>query len=368
MLHETYHGNESKRIFGLDLFRAIAILLVVMAHGGFIIEVAIPGFPGFSVPDGVELFFVLSGFLIGGILIHLIESNRLENLKDLLQFWKRRWLRTLPTYYLVLIINLFFAWSGLTNAKTENFSWKFLLFIHNFHSPFTDFFWESWSLSIEEWFYIIAPILLLIVAAIFKSRFGAKNAILFVIIVLTALPLFYRLSLSDVKLDAFWFDVTFRKTVVTRLDAIMYGVFVAWLWKYQNHFMNKYKWWFFSTGVLILFFTKSHLSDDSTGFDSMTWGFSAMGLGTSFLLPFAASWENCKWPGAKTITHVSLISYSMYLINLGLVAMVIEKHFMPVNAIQSVVIYITYWIIVVTGSTLLYKHFEKPMTDLRDRF
>lgn len=58
----------------------------------------------------------------------------------------------------------------------------------------------------------------------------------------------------------------------------------------------------------------------------------------------------------------------MYLINLGLVAMVIEKHFMPVNAIQSVVIYITYWIIVVTGSTLLYKHFEKPMTDLRDRF
>jgi peptidoglycan/LPS O-acetylase OafA/YrhL len=118
---------------------------------------------------------------------------------------------------------------------------------------------------------------------------------------------------------------------------------------------------------MLFVMTKHFVSKDPTGQDAMTWYFSIMGLSSSFMLPLAASWKSCNNFWGKSIQHLSIISYSMYLINLGLVAMVIEKHFMPQNPLQSITIYITFWVIVVTASTLLYKHFEKPMTDLRDR-
>lgn len=61
--------SEPKRIFGLDILRAFAIVLVVMGHGKFILkDTALEGFPFFRMIDGVDIFFVLSGFLIGGIL------------------------------------------------------------------------------------------------------------------------------------------------------------------------------------------------------------------------------------------------------------------------------------------------------------
>jgi len=356
-----------ERIFGLDLFRAIAILCVVTVHGGFIIDKAIPGFPGFSVPDGVELFFVLSGFLIGGMLIRLKESSKMESIQELLNFWKRRWFRTLPTYYLVLILNLAFAHFGFNNANAEYFSWKFILFCQNLINPFTNFFWESWSLSIEEWFYIITPALIFGASRITAKKVKPKHITISVIIFLLITPLIYRYSISANKLDSFWFDVTFRKTVATRLDAIMYGVLMAWLCFYYEKVMQKWRWPLFITGIMLFVMTKQLVSKDPTGQDAMTWYFSIMGLSSSFMLPLAASWKSCNNFLGKSIQHLSIISYSMYLINLGLVAMVIEKHFMPQNPLQSITIYIAFWVIVVTGSTLLYRHFEKPMTDLRDR-
>ncbi|MDG1661044.1 MAG: hypothetical protein P8H40_06680 [Winogradskyella sp.] len=60
---------------------------------------------------GVDIFFVLSGFLIGGILLRKLEAGQ-TSFSDLVRFWKRRWLRTFPNYFVVLIFkcdnNLFF--------------------------------------------------------------------------------------------------------------------------------------------------------------------------------------------------------------------------------------------------------------------
>lgn len=63
-----------KRVFGLDLMRALAITFVVMRHG-LMLEKANTDFPWIRLINGVELFFVLSGFLIGGILIKTFNSN-----------------------------------------------------------------------------------------------------------------------------------------------------------------------------------------------------------------------------------------------------------------------------------------------------
>ena len=124
---------ESKRLFGLDILRTTAIMLVVFMHGGIILkDSAIDGFPYFRLIDGVDIFFVLSGFLIGGILLKDINSAEKFGFKSLFTFWKRRWFRTLPNYYLILTVNFFFVKYGIINEDFSQFNWKFIFLVFNF--------------------------------------------------------------------------------------------------------------------------------------------------------------------------------------------------------------------------------------------
>lgn len=88
-----------QRNFGLDIMRSVSILLVLLQHIGFYISGLAPLRLG---GVGVEVFFVLSGFLIGGILFKEIHkgNNLFQTLKS---FWIRRWFRILPLYYAVLL-------------------------------------------------------------------------------------------------------------------------------------------------------------------------------------------------------------------------------------------------------------------------
>ena len=108
--------NNNKRIIGLDVLRSIAIILVMLMHSGsmFLPLAKLPllgnivgKLLAIIIPVGylgVELFFVLSGYLIGSILIKLFSDNKKPIFKEIKQFWIRRWLRTLPNYYFVLLI------------------------------------------------------------------------------------------------------------------------------------------------------------------------------------------------------------------------------------------------------------------------
>ena len=108
-------GNNEHRLIGLDLLRCFAIGGVVLSHSLGFIYPYVPavnlgflgqlhlyhlGHLGFY---GVELFFVLSGYLIGGLLVR--QGEELSKVTELKRFYLRRWFRTLPNYYLFLGIN-----------------------------------------------------------------------------------------------------------------------------------------------------------------------------------------------------------------------------------------------------------------------
>ena len=97
------------RVFGLDLLRAIAVLMVLSSHALFFVRPLFPAIQALSLFGylGVELFFVLSGFLVGGIAIRSFGAQ--PGTADLFGFWVRRWFRTLPNYYLFLGVNLAMA-------------------------------------------------------------------------------------------------------------------------------------------------------------------------------------------------------------------------------------------------------------------
>ena len=160
----------SKRNYGLDIIRSIAILLVVVSHCTYFLEIESDN-PMILIlrilgAVGVDLFFLLSGFLIGGILLKLIENNQIQ-FSNLIIFWKRRWFRTLPNYFLILIVNIIIVLL-LQDDLPENIL-LFFLFLQNITSSHPDFFTEAWSLSIEEYAYLILPLIFYTLFLLFKN-------------------------------------------------------------------------------------------------------------------------------------------------------------------------------------------------------
>ncbi|HRD52194.1 MAG TPA: acyltransferase family protein, partial [Flavobacteriales bacterium] len=215
------------RVFGLDLMRATAIVLVVFWHSADVLRTAVPGIALPPHVDGVDLFFVLSGFLIGGI---LLRSAAMENVpwhRRLLDFWQRRWLRTLPNYYLFLLINILLVLAGMNGGVINHNTWAYALFLQNVWKPLDLFFWESWSLVVEEWFYLLFPLLLF--GALVITGAAAKRIFLILALLFILAPMLMRFILAP-EIPSLWhMEQGLRKLVITRLDAIGWGILAAWL-------------------------------------------------------------------------------------------------------------------------------------------
>lgn len=143
-----------RRVANLDLLRAAAILPVVIANAGT--ENVLTGTLGRFADSGwvgVDLFFVLSGWLIGGL--YWRERERYGDL-HLGRFWARRWLRTIPPY-LVALVAVYSARAVLTD-NADPFDWRYLVFLQNYTG--LPYWGVSWSLCIEEHFYLALPFVL----------------------------------------------------------------------------------------------------------------------------------------------------------------------------------------------------------------
>ncbi len=357
------YTTDENRIFGLDIFRAIAVLFVVISHGGFILEnTFLEGFPFFSLIDGVDIFFVLSGFLIGTILLKKINETEKFGIHNLFSFWKRRWFRTLPNYYLILLINYLFVKYAFIEGDLKMFNLHFLTFTQNFKTPFYGFFWESWSLSVEEWFYIFTPILCFIILKFAKQ----KQAFLLTTLIMIVVPLLYRMSIHNVKMDAFWWDVTYRKVVLTRLDSIGYGLLFAWSYYYYADFWKKIKHISLILGVILVYFVLN-FKQAYTSFYLQTLYFSLIPFSIMLFLPLALSIKKGKGILARITQHISLISYSMYLVHFSLVALVIKLNYPPQGGFDSLMKYLLFWVLTISISSILYRYFERPIMNLRDK-
>lgn len=354
------------RSYGLDILRALAILFVLLAHGNFLLPDNISYYISFVVFDGVSIFFVLSGFLIGGILIRSFEK-RPASFAALTEFWKRRWFRTLPPYLLVLGILTalqiaFKANPGRVEVLryftfTQNLAWP---------TPYW-FFPESWSLSIEEWFYLLIPLSILVAATVFAtSRPKMLVYVAGVIIILIPIFRFYRYSTVHVGDMGEW-DSIFRKQVVTRLDSLMFGVIGAYCSCYQVSRWQRNKGVLFGLGILLLLINK-FVAFRHDGIYLCVFSFSTVALGTLLLLPLLSQMRRGQGRVWAMVTYISLSSYSMYLINLSLVQGWIlgNLDFGSLGALGVAIRYCLYFALTIILSIVIYKYFEIPTTKLRD--
>jgi peptidoglycan/LPS O-acetylase OafA/YrhL len=362
------HPDYKNRVYGLDIMRALAIIFVVLEHG-LMLEKANTTFPWVKFINGVELFFVLSGFLIGGMLIRIFEKSDSFGIKTMGRFWIRRWFRTLPNYYLVLLINVFIVYFGINHEDFSQFNWKFFLFLQNFSGPFTNFFWESWSLSVEEWFYLIFPLLiglLFLLLKIFKVR--KKYVFLSAILVLLFVPLLLRIFIaSHFTVNEFFIGTRIQKVVIYRLDSIALGILAAYIHRWHPVLWHKSRNISFIIGVVICYII-IYIHWPSNLFFTKVFRIFIESFCCFLLLPKFASIRKGPKILVRFFTHISLISYSMYLLNLGVISEVLVTNFPPHSPRMAWALYGIYWCLVLIFSTLLYKYYEKPVMDLRDRF
>jgi peptidoglycan/LPS O-acetylase OafA/YrhL len=366
----VYRGHDD-RVFGLDVLRASAVLFIVYGHAYSFVGNGVPQ-SVYMLPvfDGVTLFFVLSGFLIGRILLRTVFNDDFD-LGMLVNFWVRRWFRTLPNYFLVLtlVVIATYVW----NAPRPDSLASYFFFSQNLASAHPNFFPEAWSLAVEEWFYLCIPIPLYLSTRI-PGVDRRRLVLWWIILVIVAVTAFriYRAQEFGYSTVSAW-DLALRKQVVTRLDSLMFGVLGAYISLYHERLWRNAARSAFIAGVSILLVDRLYSLGGMFYLNYIQ--LTASAVGASLLLPMLASWKRERGWLVKVITFVSLTSYSMYLLNFtpiqGVVVPLLAGWLSPLCsscARPGLQQYAMYWTVTLAGSFLLYRHFEKPMTALRDKW
>ncbi len=219
-----------KRTFyeGIDLLRAAAVFLVLWSHGGHLVPPAWRPwlFPAALRPGfwGVTLFFSISGFLIIGQLLDMGTGRRQESIRV---FVLRRWLRTVPTYWLVLVLLLFlgaYAWPGWKPWLANSF------FLQEWLLQDAALLPVSWSLVIEEFSYLAFAGLfgLLMWLGRWRLRGAGRDAwvnaaFLGALLLLPLLGGWIRWHLAGLD----WSVQDLKQGLLPQLDALAYGGLLA---------------------------------------------------------------------------------------------------------------------------------------------
>ena len=368
-------SDYKKRVFGLDLMRAIAILLLVFSHLLWIAPETtglIKDLMSLAGVMGVEIFFVLSGFLIGRIIYKLFLSEHFSKRK-LLYFWARRWFRTLPNYYLVLILNIILCtYIGMELPKEL---WQYFFFIQNFYWEMPWFFPESWSLSIEEFAYILGPLILYCSLLFFNIKNKSR---LFLLVTFGIISLFLMTKVEynsqTEESDIIFWNTHLKAVVMYRLDAIYYGVLAAYFSLVFEKKWLKLRVLFLYLGIIIFLGINYLIPNAQLLIQQHPFFWNVLYLpinsvAIAFCLPWLSSWKRAPKIVLVPVTLISLVSYAMYLLHYSVI-MQLMKYYLPSEGLPKfdLIIYIlVYLAITVLSSYLLYKLFEKPMMDLRDK-
>jgi peptidoglycan/LPS O-acetylase OafA/YrhL len=347
-----------KRNFGLDIVRALAICLVLGTH--LIGKILTPDLPGlwYLAFLGVDIFFALSGFLIGDILIKMVVDSEGLTPRRTWYFLLRRWFRTVPLYIVMLIV----TWLVLRIVFNypDKFDYRYFFWLQNFSRPLNGFFAESWSLSVEEWFYFLfAAGLFLFVKIIGRSGQPLKYKLL-------AFTTGYIVLFNLFRFFGSSYDYAEFTIVLFRQDSIAYGVLMAVIYNYFPFEKWRMLRWpagmVLSIAGILLFLFRS-----KTGHAYLLY-YPLTGTGLAIIVMnmkimsgrferfFLRSW----------VTVISKISYSVYLVNVIIIQLCLLA-FKPQSFMERSLLAAGACVIILVVSGITYRLIEKPFLQLRDR-
>lgn len=359
----SHPAHASSRIFGLDLLRAFSLLVILYLHGFSITLQPWPSIPYIDL-DAVTLFFVLSGFLIGGILLRQLEDG--PTARGLLRFWVARWMRTLPAYVAALLL-ISLAWVRLGGTALPPEWSRYWWFGQNLAWAHPVFFGEAWSLTVEEWFYLGIPLAAFVAVGALKWPARRVLPALAVATILASWAVRMGMHAAHPDLTYEMWDALLRKQVITRMDSLMWGILAAWAWTVHGERARR---WAVpcsiagATGLVWVVVTPW------TQPIQRTWlVLTLMPACVALLMPLLASMKRGPRFLAPGVAFISRISYSVYLLHASLVMNLLAPavaRLKPDVLDQPAVRYALYWSLSFGLGWLMWRTVEVPFMKLRD--
>jgi peptidoglycan/LPS O-acetylase OafA/YrhL len=349
---ESVAPRRGGRNVSLDTLRAAAIILVVFCHCsssyGLPNAIDFLGLGGV----GVDLFFCLSGWLLGK---QLCEEFQKTGDIQIRRFWLRRWLRTLPAYYAVLGATVLQSW---LQGKTPGWS-QYVVFLQNYRGM--PFFGVSWSLCVEEYFYLaVAPLLLLLCR---------RRRMLAFAIPLLLVPLASRLSIEWVAQNWGWqWDIQMTHL---RYDQCAAGVVLAAAATFAPR-----AWSLLCRSMLLLVPLAITLAGMNLAWrlthaprndwDPLVWTFI---FGTLVVVANSSDFWRTRAhvPGAR---YIADRAYAIYLVHVEAIAVVrrvagAEDGYVNIPMAMYV---IAVWLVSLLIAEVLYRGIERPVMRAREGF
>jgi peptidoglycan/LPS O-acetylase OafA/YrhL len=359
-----------EKLYGLDHLRAFAIILVFFFHYYIISD----GKPEW-LPDvasfgwtGVDLFFVLSGFLISSQLFLQIKKGQLISFKV---FFIKRFFRIVPAY--LVTVGIYFCIPYFREKEALPSIWRFLTFTQNFDLNLKDYgtFSHCWSLCVEEHFYLFLPIILIFLQT---SKLFSKSYWLLIGLFLFGFAIrFYSFNqlyvpkIGEENSWMYWYKFIYYPTY-NRLDGLLVGVSIAGIYQFSPNLwakLSKYGNQFLVLSLCIL--TGAYfLCEDLLTFKVSVFGFPLIALGFGFMVVGSISPTSFLYKmNSKITTFIANLSFSIYLTHKGII-MTIHKLLKDLEIENNVMLLIC-MITCVLGAYVLHVTIEKPFMKIRDK-
>jgi peptidoglycan/LPS O-acetylase OafA/YrhL len=340
-----------QRVVALDGLRGWAALGVALPHylmmRNWHVDISEP----ISIV-AVEIFFVLSGFVLAPQILYCLSTNTRAQLPV---FFLRRWMRTLPPYILAL-----FVMGVLTGHLFDISFLQHLFFVQNFFSidDKGDFFMPAWSLAVEEWFYVVFPLYLVLMKRL--GRDIVTSALWFVCFFFFAKVIGW---LSDPNLFA-----TARRLVIFRLDSICFG-FLLFIGIAARRERTHYALALISavaviisTIVLIAIF--KFIEAGSRGLPEMMFLYVASAFGASLIVLAVSCERTIRASGLLSWTAAWLgkLSYDVYLFHMPLIIVMVAA---GTGTFGS---FFGYLFLLMATCAAVYSYFERPILAGRPQY
>jgi peptidoglycan/LPS O-acetylase OafA/YrhL len=348
---------------GLDLLRALAIVLVVLYHAGLF---------GFVLPHdvqrfgwiGVDLFFVLSGYLIAGQLLAALAHGKALSVR---RFYWRRALRILPAF--LAIVAIYFFLPAFREYPPMPPIWKFLSFTQNLGLRGGTAFSHAWSLCIESQFYLVLPFLLLALARWRRGHWIVPCTVVVFGMALRGWIAHANINSPDPSY-AVWQKFIYYPTYA-RLDPLTMGVCLAAIEHFRTAWwsalMRMAKWiWIPGVALIVLALI---LAENTLSIVSCTLGFPLIALGFSALVVCAVSPElplsRVPLPGAA---FLATVAYSIYLSHKLMIHWTLTFGATHAIAETSLTGYLLMLSSIVAAGSALFFAVERPFLQMRQRY
>lgn len=366
----TENIGDKHKLLGLDHLRAFAISYVLLFHYQFFDH---PGWVrrigGFGW-SGVDLFFVLSGFLISGQLFATVAKGGKISLSE---FFIKRFFRIIPPFLFIVI--LYFAFPGVNEWGHLSPLWRYLTFTLNFGLNLRQYgtFSHAWSLCVEEQFYLVLPLMFLL----FTYFKGGQKAIYLIIALfiggfivrLWSWNHFIEPVLDSGHYSAYWNEYIYYPTY-NRLDGLLVGVSIASIYTFYpkiKDWINARSNWILLIGVSSLAAAGFICSRYST-YNTTLWGFPLVGLSYGLILAAVVCPSNFVYYFKSFVTNwLATLSYSIYLSH-KIVIHVTQNLFSRLGIDKSSCLMMLISITAVIAFALIVRYvIEKPALAVRNR-